>query len=190
MKVFIASSASENIKEKYLELACLISKFLAENNFDLLFGAANYSMMGSCYKEFSKRKRKVYAYTVPIYKKDFKKLPKAKCVLVPDTLLRFRKLYFRSDLIVILPGGIGTLAELMSSIEEYRSSFGNKKIILVNYNNYYDFILDWISAGIKKGFISSNIKEYFSIVTNLEEFKNIIIDFIEKRKIYENGRNS
>ena len=52
MKVFIASAANLEINKKYLELAASISEVFAKNNFDLLFGAANYSMMGECYKKF------------------------------------------------------------------------------------------------------------------------------------------
>lgn len=180
MKVFIASSASENIGGKYLDLADELADYLASLGFDLLFGAASYSMMGSCYKKFTSHKRKVYAYTVPKYKKDFKKLPKAKCVLVNDTLLRFKKLYFRSDLIVILPGGIGTLAEFASSVEEYRASKGNKKIILVNYNNFYDNLLDWLKSGQNKGFVEKDLKNCYEVVNNIEEFKKVVTNFMEK----------
>jgi len=130
MKVFIASAANLDIDDKYLKVASDVSEVFAKNNFDLLFGAGHYSMMGMCYKMFNKYKRKIYAYTVPKWERDFKKLPKAKCVKVSDTLLRFRKLYFRADIIVILPGGIGTLAEFASAVEEYRTSGGNKRILL------------------------------------------------------------
>ena len=113
-------------------------------------------------------------------RKDFKRLPRAKCVLVSDTLLRFRKLYFRSDLIVILPGGIGTLAEFASSVEEYRASLGNKKIILVNYDNFYDNLLDWLSSGQRKGFVEKDLKNCYSVVNTLDEFEKELNKFMEK----------
>ena len=91
MKVFIASAYSTKLEE-YLNLARDVSLVFAKRNFDLLFGAANESMMGACYKAFIKNNRKVYAYTVPKYEKDFKKIPKAKCIKVKDTLIRFKKL--------------------------------------------------------------------------------------------------
>ena len=181
MKVFIASSASKDIGGKYLDLADEISESLAQKGFDLFFGAANYSMMGVCYKKFSKYKKKIYAYTVPKYKKDLKKLPKAKCVLVPDTLLRFRKLYFRSDLIVILPGGIGTLAEFTSAVEEYRASRGNKKIILVNYNNFYDDLLNWLESCQRKGFVEKDLKECYEVVNNIKEFDQVVTEFLNDK---------
>lgn len=173
MKVFIASAYSTKLEE-YLKLASDVSKVFAIRNFDLLFGAANESMMGACYKEFIKHNRKVYAYTVPKYERDFKKIPKAKCIKVKDTLLRFKKLYFASDCIVILPGGIGTLAEFTCSLEEYRASLGNKKIILVNYNGFYDKIIKWMKDNIDTGFISSDLFNQFVIVKKVAEIEKIL----------------
>ena len=181
MKVFIASAANKEISEDYVDLAYDVSNVFAEKGFDLLFGAANYSMMGACYKAFIKNNRKVYAYTVPKYERDFKRLPKAKCVRVEDTLLRFRKLYFRSDVIVILPGGVGTVAELFSSIEEYRTSLGNKKILLVNYKNYYDELIDWFKSSSKKGFVSKDIFQMFNIAENISDVEKIINDYLESK---------
>ena len=94
MKVFIASAANLDIDQKYLELATNVSEVFAKNNFDLLFGAGYYSMMGECYKVFKKYKRKIYAFTVSKWERDFKKIPYAKRVKTSDTLMRFRKLYF------------------------------------------------------------------------------------------------
>ena len=102
MKVFIASAANLDIDEKYMNAARDVSEVFAKNNFDLLFGAGYYSMMGECYKIFKKYNRKIYAYTVPKWEKDFKRIPKAKCVKTSDTLLRFRKLYFASDVEPVL----------------------------------------------------------------------------------------
>lgn len=173
MKVFIASAYSTSL-EKYLNLASEVSKVFASRNFDLIFGAANESMMGACYKEFVKYNRKIYAYTVPRYERDFKKIPKAKCFGVKDTLVRFQKMYFKSDFVVILPGGIGTLAELTCALEEYRASLGDKKIIVVNYEGFYDDIINWMKKNIETEFISENLFDVFYVANDLVELENIV----------------
>ena len=66
MKVFIASAANLELDEKYMNAAREVSEIFAKNNFDLLFGAGYYSMMGECYKVFSKY------YHGRTYKKYFK----------------------------------------------------------------------------------------------------------------------
>ena len=177
MKVFIASAANKDIDEEYLELAKNISEVFAKNSFDLLFGAGYYSMMGECYKVFKKYKRKIYAYTVPKWEKDFKRIPKAKCIKANDTLLRFRKLYFASDIMIVLPGGIGTIAELTSAIEEYRSSGGNKRIILYNHEEYYDGLINWMKGNIQTGFFKDDLSDCYAIVSSIEEVEEVITTF-------------
>ena len=177
MKVFIASAANLDLEEKYLELARNVSEVFAKNNFDLLFGAGHYSMMGECYKVFTKFKRKVYAYTVPKWERDFLKLPKAKCVKVSDTLLRFRKLYFRSDVIVILPGGIGTLAEFTCAVEEFRSSGGNKRIILYNLDGYYDDVILWMKKNIETKFFKNDLSDCYHVITDIKELEGIVENY-------------
>lgn len=177
MKVFIASSANEMIDEKYITLASDISLIFAKRNFDLMFGAANYSMMGACYRTFIKYNRTVYACTVPKYIKDFKKLKKAKCIKASDTLSRFRKLYSKSDFIVILPGGIGSLAEFSSAVEEYRASGGNKRIILFNYDGYYNGLITWMKENIETGFFVDDLSDCYDIVSDISELENIVDNY-------------
>ena len=45
MNVFIASSASKTIDEKYLDIAKETSEYLASKGLDLVFGGASFSMM-------------------------------------------------------------------------------------------------------------------------------------------------
>lgn len=181
MKVFIASAANLDLDEKYMKLASDVSEVFAKNNFDLLFGAGHYSMMGECYKTFVKYKRKIYAYTVPKWERDFERLPKAKCIKVSDTLLRFRKLYFSSDVVVILPGGIGTLAEFTSAVEEYRSSGGNKRIILFNLDGYYDGIINFMKDNIDTKFFKDDLSDCYEVVTTISELESIVDNY--KRNI-------
>ena len=177
MKVFIASSANLTIDEKYVKIASQVAELFATKKFDLMFGAANYSMMGACYKAFVKHDRKIIACTVSKYERDFKKLIKAKCIKTPDTLERFRKLYFKSDFIIILPGGIGTLAEFSSAVEEYRASSGDKRIILFNYDGYYNGLIDWMKQNIDTGFFIDDLTDCFDIVSSIDDLEKIVDNY-------------
>ena len=174
MNVFIASAANTNIEKKYIDLAYQISQAFAKRDFDLYFGAGYYSMMGACYKAFVENKRKVHAYTVPKYESDLKKLPDATGIVVSDTLKRFRKFYFSCDYIVILPGGVGTAAELFSSIEEYRSSYGNKKIIIVDYKGYFKYLIKWLRELYYKGFLNNDDFRAISIIKSQKEIDKLL----------------
>ena len=187
MRVFIGSSASKTIDEKYLTLAREISEYLADKGLDLVFGGASFSMMGQCFKAFHEKGRKIYAYTVKLYENDLEELDNAKRYVVSDTLERFSKMYRLIDIFVILPGGIGTLAEFVSALEEYRSNREHKLIIIYNKDGYCNKIFEWMNENINRGFVSQSINNDFKVVDSIEMLKYYVEDFMEDKDENKNG---
>lgn len=174
MNVFIACSASQYIDKKYLELTLDVSKYLIEQNYNLVFGAFDKSMMGICYDEFKNNNKHIVSVTPKVYEKDLDRLEDSEKIITEDTIMRFKTIYDLSDLVVILPGGIGTLTELLNTIEDYRTIPTDKRVILYNYEGFYDDILKWFNEKKELGFISGNVKDFIDIVDEYEEFKKII----------------
>ena len=179
MNVFIASSASKIIDEKYLKMARETSEYLASVGFDLVFGGANFSMMGECFKTFIEHGRNVDAFTVKKYENDLLELKGAKTHLVVDTLSRFKRMYNMANIILILPGGIGTLAEMACALEQYRSNKEKKMIIIYNQDGYYSKIFEWINQNINTGFLSQTLNNDYMVVESLNELKMYIEYFKE-----------
>ena len=182
MEVFIATSSSNTIDPKYLRLARECSKVFTNRDFNLVFGGASFSMMGECYHAFAEEGKGIEAFTVEKYADDLKTLPKANGKLVSDTLVRFKWMFDISEVILILPGGIGTLAEFASSLEEYRTVNANKLIILYNFEGFYDNIINWMNEAKKLGFLSESLFNDFKIVNNHEELKKEVDKYLEEVK--------
>ena len=179
MEVFIACSSSNTINPKYLKLARETSKFFTSRNFNLVFGGASFSMMGECYNAFAEEGKQIEAFTVEKYADDLKELTKANCHLVSDTLVRFKWMIDISQIIVILPGGIGTLAELSSALEENRTFNKKKLIIIYNFDNFYDRIIDWMNYAEKENFISESLFNDFKVVKTNDELKLVVDEYME-----------
>ncbi len=179
MNVFIATSASKNLDEKYLEMARESAEYLASIGLGLVFGGAGFSMMGECFNAFKKYERNIEAFTVEFYEDDLKDLDGANCHLVDDTLVRFKRMYDLSDIILILPGGIGTLAEFASALEEFRSNKERKLIIIYNKDGYYTKIFEWMNQNINEGFLSQTLNNDFKVVETLEDLKMYVEEFME-----------
>lgn len=184
MKVLILSSASTEIDPYYCSIARSISNHLARLGYDLVFGAASSSMMGVCYDEFRKQGREIYAYTTEKYKDDLENLDDAYHYINDTTFDMKKNMFENSDLIVVLPGGIGTLSELMSYIEENRSNDKNIPIEIYDEgeDNYFEPLLQTLRSMKSKGFISSDINNLFTISHNKEEFMYDIDEHIYKKR--------
>lgn len=179
MNVFIASSASKTIDDKYFIMARETSDYLASKGLGLVFGGAGFSMMGECFRAFKEQGRNIEAFTVKHYEDNFRELEGANCHLVDDTLVRFKDMYDLAEIILILPGGIGTLAELCSALEEYRSNKERKLIMIYNQDGYYNKIFEWMNQNINTGFLSQTLNNDFKVVENLDDVKMYVESFME-----------
>lgn len=182
MEVAILSSSSNEVDDYYKSIARSISKELAGNGYNLVFGGSNNSMMGVCYDEFVRQGRQVYAFTTEKYVEQLEELKFAKHYIKESTFDMKKGIYENSDLIVVLPGGIGTLSELLSYIEENRS--GNRQVPIEVYdeNGYYEDLFLGIDKRHKIGFISDVSDKYFNVSHNYAEFIDHLLEYMNKEK--------
>ena len=184
MNVLILSSSSTNIDPYYISVARTISKYLADNEFDLVFGGASFSMMGACYQEFVKAERNVYAFTTLKYVEDLENLPKAIPYIRETTFDMKKSMFENSDLIVALPGGYGTMSEILSYIEENRSNDKSIPIEIYDEDGFYSKLFEMMDFIKEKSFSSSDISDFVSVSHNKYEFDEHISKFlIKKRRI-------
>lgn len=171
MNVLILSSSREEIDDYYKSIARSVSNFLATNGCNLVFGGCFSSMMGICYKEFVKYDRKIYSFTTPKYVEDLKYLTKSKNYIRETTFDLKRDMFFNSDLVVCLPGGVGTYSELLAYIEEKRSNNSDKPIIIYDEDEFYNKFLKSLEYLAQENFVDKDIFEMFSVVKNREQFE-------------------
>lgn len=174
MNVLIITSSSDAIGAEYLDIALSVSDVLAKQEFDLVYGGSSLSMMGACYNVFSKYNRKIYAYTTPKYQDQFALLPNAKHYLEETTFDLKKDLFKNADIVVCLPGGLGTYSEVLAFLEEKKSNDKVIPIILYNDYGFFNKLLDVFKELKDKKFTDKNISDYFIAVNNIEEFEKVI----------------
>lgn len=184
MKVLIISSSRDEIDDYYKSIAKSIAKFLSDNENDLIFGASSSSMMGICYDEFKKNNCHIDAYTTPMYVNDLKNLEYANHIICKNTFELKQQMFIEADMIVALPGGIGTLSEILSFIEEKRSNCIDKPILIYDESHFYEKLFMIFEESINEKFVSESIKDEYEIATNRDEFINKYLDIKCKK-----GRN-
>ena len=169
MKIFIGCSGSDNMPEKYITNCQKLISILFKNNHDLIFGASNQGLMGLSYNLAKKFNREIIGICPEAYEKDFKNLD---CTLELTTKTignRTDKLIELSDIIIFLPGGIGTIYELMATIESKRSDEFNKPILIYNPHGYYDKLFNFLDEIYNQNITSPSVKNCYHISNNLED---------------------
>ena len=79
-----------------------------------------------------------------------------------------------SDFIVVLPGGVGTLDEMLDIIALNNLKITNKKIIVLNINNYWKPLKILLSNIQKNQFIDGFKRCHINFIDSLDKTINFI----------------
>ncbi len=173
LRVAVCSTYSENIDKKYYDASKEVLEFLAQSGCDLNWGSGSLSLMGLSYNVFKEHNRKIYGYTTQKYVNFLEDLKYATHTIYDTTFDLKKNLFESSDFILILPGGIGTVSEFLAYLEEIRSNDKLVPLILYNAYGHYDTTIALIDDLIKRSFNNLNIRNFFKVVDNIEDFKKI-----------------
>jgi hypothetical protein len=190
MKIFIGCG-SEIVDDKfYKNSLSLVTGIAKISNVNLVFGAYHNGLMGSCYDTFKNHDKKVLGITLKLYKDQLDDLELDETIIVDTTMDRMKEIYKESDVLLFLPGGIGTYTEILSAIEESRTKDDKKLIILYNDDFFYTPFIKEMYWLYEKGFAKKSIGEYCRIESKEEEIIKLIEKECENYGKVNNGKIS
>jgi hypothetical protein len=129
--------SSNDLEEKYTGPAGELARRLAEAGHDMVYGGSDYGLMKVMANGMQNGGAKIVGVTIPVYSAHARK--DADEMIVAKTLgERKATILERSDAVVVLVGGIGTLDELTELIELKRQMHHDKLIIVLNTDGFYD----------------------------------------------------
>jgi uncharacterized protein (TIGR00730 family) len=79
-----------------------------------------------------------------------------------------------SDVLVALPGGVGTLDEIFHVVAASSIGYHHKRVILYNEDGFYDTLLRLLCEMRDKGFLRHQISDYILTAGSVEELKTLI----------------
>ena len=169
---------SENINN-----AQIIGQIIAENNFDIIFGGGENGIMGSVSKTAIKYGSKTIGI-IPnfLVKKDIKEKKHSKkyntdFIITENMHQRKQMMYKKSDAFLILPGGVGTLDECFEVLTWCQlSQIVNKKVGIINFNNFWDPLISLINHLIKEEYMGEHNLNYFEELGNINSLKIFLKD--------------
>lgn len=76
-----------------------------------------------------------------------------------------------------LPGGFGTMEEIMEMTTWNQLGIHRTGIALMNINGYWDSLINWIRTAIKQGFLSSANAELLVEIRNIDEVSAVLQNY-------------
>lgn len=87
----------------------------------------------------------------PLFKHGSKQL--AETILVPDMHSRKKRMADESDAFICLPGGYGTMEEMLEMITWSQLNIHSKPILLLNTKGYYNMFVEWIKLSVQGSYL-------------------------------------
>jgi uncharacterized protein (TIGR00730 family) len=166
--VFCASSRKS--PEKYLIVARELADILIDNKVGVVYGGGAVGLMGCIADRYIERGGSITGVIPEFMVKVEWAHPHVKNMLiVQDMHERKKKLIEGTDAVIALPGGTGTLEELMEVLALKRLGKYLKPIILVNTDGFYNQLIDFFHTMVHEQFLRHEHLDAYAMVNSPSE---------------------
>jgi uncharacterized protein (TIGR00730 family) len=180
MKIGIFCSANENIDPDFFSLTKELGEWMALEGHTLVFGGTNMGLMDCIAKAVHEGGSCVIGVVPTIVEKNGR-ASRYNDVEIPCDNLSDRKdiLLLQSDIIIALPGGIGTLDEVFTVAAAHTIGYHSKKVVLYNMKGFWNKLIETLDKLETDGFIRGNWHDYIFVADSLEDIKRFASEAIE-----------
>ncbi len=168
--ICVFCGSSKGFSPKYEQAARQLGLTFAQNNIQLVYGAGNVGLMGVIADAVLGEGGKVVG-VIPKFLKDWEVCHTGLTELIVTQTMHERKwiLEERSEGVIVLPGGYGTLDEFFEILTWKQLRLHNKPIGILNVDGYYDPLLEHVKKMAKEGFLQESNMLLFRVSNNIEE---------------------
>ncbi len=180
--ICVYSSSSCTIDEVYFDVAGQLGMEIASRGDIMLFGGGTTGLMGACARAVHKSGGKVIGI-IPQALNVAGIVYEACDELVETTGMRERKAVMdsRSDAFIALPGGYGTLEEILEIITLKQLRYHNKPIVIINTKGFYDKLIEQFDSIIDKHFAKPSCRNLYLVAGTVHE----ALDYIDSYTPYK-----
>ena len=168
--VCVYCGSSAGVDPAFAAAASGLGKILADNHIRLIFGGGSIGLMGALARAVLAHGGAVTGVIPDFLVNSEHKLAGAQEIVVTrDMHERKRVMFERADAFVALPGGIGTLEELIEQLTWAQLGRHRKPILLANIVGFWDPLLELLDHMNALGFVHSFARLNYLIVDNVED---------------------
>ena len=139
--ITVFCGAADDCPAIYLDTAEELGRLIARQGRTLVYGSGMVGLMGRVAKGAIEEGGFVVGINVECYR-DFPPYPGTGELLMANTISERKSLLMeRGDAYIALPGGVGTLDELMEVWAVAQAGLMDKPMAVLNVNHYYDGLL-------------------------------------------------
>ena len=168
--VCVYCAPSDHCRPIFLESAYSLGNILAKESIDIVYGGGSTGLMGRLADSAIAGNGHVRGI-IPQFMQNLEWGHKGISILeeVEDMHTRKFLMIRKSDGIVALPGGCGTLEELLEAITWKRLGLAHQPIVIVNIDGFYDPLITMLQSTVDEQFMRPEHLNMWHVVNTVEE---------------------
>ena len=176
MKIGVFCSANDHINKLYFEKAAELGRWIGENGHTLVFGGCNNGLMGCIAKATHEAGGQTIGI-IPRIVEENNRVSDHVVVHIACNNLSDRKelLLTHSDVLVALPGGVGTLDEVFSVVASCSIGYHRKQVILYNIDGCWDSLTTLLDDLARRGMIRGSWTDLVKVAHSFGEVTEMLL---------------
>lgn len=174
--ICVYCASSQSCPPEYHQAAYRLGQVLAERHFTVVYGGGAVGSMGAVANGALSRSGKVIG-VIPNFMQELEwghdGLTELR--IVDDMRTRKHLMLEGSDAVVALPGGTGTLEELLETVTLKRLGIYSKPIVLVNTRQFFTPLVQLIEHAVQERFMDERHLSMWQVVQSPEEVPDAIL---------------
>jgi len=168
-KISVYCASSTQIAECYKKEAYRLGEIFAGNDIHCFYGGGSVGLMGELSRAMIENGGKITG-VIPKFMVDMGWCNERVEQIVVGTMHKRKELLLEGvDAVIALPGGCGTLDELMEAITWKQLGIFIKPVIIVNVNHYFDPLLEMMNKAVDEKFMRSEHLRIWSVVERADD---------------------
>ncbi|MCP4762246.1 MAG: TIGR00730 family Rossman fold protein [archaeon] len=179
--ICVFCSSSEAISEIYRENSRKLGKLIAMEGWNLVYGGADVGLMGILSREVKKSGGKILG-VIPEMMVGFGIQNKGDDEKIITKTMHERKSIMeeQANAFIVLPGGFGTLEEMMEVITLKQLGYHNKSIVILNINGFYDNLMIFFEKMFTEHFAKRQYTKLYHVTSDLNDAISYIKNYEAK----------
>ncbi len=173
--ICVYCGSSDGRDPAMLRSAEALGRAMAEAGIDLVYGGGNNGLMGAVARAVLSRGGRVIGI-IPDFLRSKERMLEAsqipgqlEMIVVDDMHTRKRLMFERADAFVALPGGIGTLEELVEQMTWVQLDRHSKPVVMADVGGFWAPLLSLIDHMREQGFIREAADVRYRVASHIDE---------------------
>jgi uncharacterized protein (TIGR00730 family) len=178
MGICVFCGSSEGSDPVYLQAAKTLGRLIGESGSRLVYGGASIGLMGAVARSALEAGGEVIGIIPQFLRaREIELATLTELVITPNMHERKNIMHNQADAFVILPGGLGTLEEVLEAMTWAQLGLHKKPVVFVNVKGFWDPLFATFNRVASHNFARYGLHELYTVVPRPEDVLPAIMNF-------------